>query len=154
MTVKKIDISKEDSDPTRIEAPNRETSQTRGVQEDTGPVHGLDEPVSETGQLEALPQPSAVGNTQPLRQVLGKPVISVANGQKLGTVQDVLIDAQELRVAAVMLSRGGIFNHEVAAIPVSDVQAWGVHVVMVDRPDIAVPREELPGNEGWISISD
>ena len=153
MTVYTYDDPQENPDPTREPQPIREPVGERPVQVAAGPVPPPGEPSAWSGQPEGPPQAPAAGSAQPMRQILGKPIISILNGQKLGAVQDVLIDPQELRVAALLLSRGGIFNREVAAIPVRDIQAWGVHAVMVDRPDVAVPREELPGSERWVSIS-
>ena len=163
MTVYTYDSPQGETDPQRATRPIRETPAMGENAEVTQPIPPIDmrpqaaadqekTPVFKPSELS--PQAQGTGNTQPLRQVMGKAVISVSNGQKLGSVQDILIDPQQMRVAALVLSRGGVFNRDVIAIPVSDVQAWGVHAIMVDRPDVAARRDQLPQNSGWVSATD
>jgi uncharacterized protein YrrD len=84
----------------------------------------------------------------------GKPVISVANGQVIGHVADILIDPETLSVAALITSRGSMLNRRSEGIPASEIRSWGDNAIMVEQPEIIqdVDAEEASGN--WISVFD
>ena len=88
------------------------------------------------------------------QDIIGKVVISVSTGQKLGTVEDLLIDPPAMRVAALLLSKGSLINRDVVAVPVDDVEAWGQNAIMVNGPESALRREELADHEKWVSATD
>jgi len=117
--------------------------------------------VPETQEIDAA-RPSSLENVAGAttaegvrsHDIIGKPVISVSNGQKLGVVDDLLIDPATMRVAVVLLSKGGLINREVVAIPVDDVEAWGQNAIMVNSPEAVLRREELIDHENWVSAAD
>ncbi|AIE85839.1 PRC-barrel domain-containing protein [Fimbriimonas ginsengisoli] len=58
--------------------------------------------------------------TQKISGLIGRPVVSIAGGVKVGTVKDVLIDADTLKATALLISgdsgRGGLPFAQVIAI--------------------------------------
>jgi uncharacterized protein YrrD len=64
-----------------------------------------------------------------ISQLIGRPVVSIAGGVKVGTVKDVLIDTDALIATALLISgdsgRGGL--------PLADVLAIGADAVTVEN---------------------
>ncbi len=93
------------------------------------------------------------------RELHGKSIVSVTNGQIIAKVEDVMLDPGALRVAALVTSESGLgrmlkFDRKTEAIPGSEVQVWGQDVVLVSRPDVITNIEELPGSDQWVSVSE
>ena len=84
----------------------------------------------------------------------GKSIISVSNGQIVGEVDDLMVDPDALRVAAIVTSKGSLFKREVEAIPSEEVEVWGYDVVLVRQPDVIAKEEEQPLVEEWLTVSD
>jgi uncharacterized protein YrrD len=85
---------------------------------------------------------------------IGKPIVSIENGRKLGSVADVMIDRDTLQVAAVATSKGNIFNRSIEAIRAEDIETWGEDVILVRRPDVVLQENQLPGREKWLYVAD
>lgn len=86
-------------------------------------------------------------------QVNGKPVVSLHTGEKIGSVSDVLIDPETLRVAALVISKGGLFNRETMKIPATEVQLWGKDVILV-RQLSSQGEEGIQVQDHWVQLSD
>jgi uncharacterized protein YrrD len=84
----------------------------------------------------------------------GKPIISVTNGQRIGAVEDLLIDPSELKVAAIVTSKGNLIKREVKAIPATEVQVWRMDAILVSQPDVVAREDKLPDLDKWQSISE
>ena len=95
-----------------------------------------------------------MSNRAASQRLEGNPVISVSNGQKIGKVEDILIDADALRAAAVVTSGGNLLNREIHAIPAASVEVWGLDACLVKQPDVVLKGEELDRNSQWLSVSD
>jgi sporulation protein YlmC with PRC-barrel domain len=83
----------------------------------------------------------------------GKSIISINNGQTIGTVTDILIDPKALKIGAVVTSKGSLLSREIDAIPADEVQVWGKDVILVSRPDVICKKDEISGLEAWLSVS-
>ncbi len=90
------------------------------------------------------------------RTLQGRSIISVTNGQIVAKAEDILIDPTTRQVAAVITSKGSLLKREpgVEVIPGDEVQVWGQDVILVKRPEVIVKKEELPGHEKWLTVSD
>ena len=75
--------------------------------------------------------------------VKGTPVVSLADGAKLGTIDHVYFDPSRLAVVGFTFhQRGGLFGGGSSGlIDISDVQSFGPDAVTV--PDVSVVRSEL-----------
>ena len=89
------------------------------------------------------------------RELHGRSVVSVTNGQIIAKVEDVLIDPAARRVAAVITSKGGLLKREqgIEVIPGEAVQVWGRDVILVKEVEVIVKKTELPGSEKWLVVS-
>jgi sporulation protein YlmC with PRC-barrel domain len=77
----------------------------------------------------------------------GLAVVSIASGAKLGYVDDVRFDPQEMRVAALEVKA----DNQRGLVPLSDVKSIGKDAVMVPSDEVlrnvnaAGPLSDLPG---------
>lgn len=84
----------------------------------------------------------------------GKPVISTTDGKKIGTVDDIFVDPENLEIPALVISKGSLLKREIKAIPVDQVQVWGEDSLLVKGTDVVVGEEQLPELDSWIYVSD
>lgn len=94
------------------------------------------------------------GQALPAQAIIGRPVVSVSDGRRLGSVADILLDPETLTVAAITTSKGTIFNREIEAIRAEQVKVWGQDVVLVEHPQVIQKGSELEGRDKWLSVSD
>jgi uncharacterized protein YrrD len=85
---------------------------------------------------------------------IGKTIINVEDGRRIGSVSDILIDRETLEVAAIELSRGNLFNRETSAIRAEDIQVWGEDVILVRSGDSVTGSENIPQREKWLKVSE
>jgi uncharacterized protein YrrD len=73
-------------------------------------------------------------------ELIGKPVISVETGDKLGTVADALLGDSDVRLLALVLG-GGLLGKE-HVLPFRDVQTLGGDTILVrSQSGVVGPRE-------------
>jgi uncharacterized protein YrrD len=87
--------------------------------------------------------------TQNARALVGRSVVSVADGEKVGTISDAILDFDARAVhGLVMGGGGGLFRHETpAVIPLARIHSIGPHAVtLADKTGIV--RMEGPPYEG------
>ena len=89
-----------------------------------------------------------------MHELIGKPVISVTNGQNIGSVADIMVDPDKLALAALVTSKGSLLSRKIEAIRAAEVQVWGVHVILVKEADVVLKEEELYDRDAWMSFSD
>jgi uncharacterized protein YrrD len=85
---------------------------------------------------------------------IGKPIIDETTGQIIAKVVDVLIDPNVVQVAALVTSKGNLFERQIEAIPSHKVRVWGRDAILVGRTDVISNVEELAGSGRWLSVSD
>jgi uncharacterized protein YrrD len=91
---------------------------------------------------------------QSIQELIGKPVISITNGQNIGSVVDIMVDPDKLALSALVTSKGGLLSRKVEAIRAVEVQVWGMHAVLVKEPDVILKGDELYDRDAWMSFSD
>jgi len=84
----------------------------------------------------------------------GKPIISVANGQVIGHLADILIDPETLSVVALVTSRGSMLNRRTEGISASEIRSWGDNAIMVNQSEVIQDVDVTEGNDRWISLFD
>ena len=90
----------------------------------------------------------------PVADLKGKTIISLSNGEKIGQVDDVLVDPESLMVSGLLVTQGGLFDREKKIISAQDVDKWGKDTVLVSGIEVFHAEGELPGREHWLSASD
>jgi sporulation protein YlmC with PRC-barrel domain len=83
----------------------------------------------------------------------GKSIISISNGQTIGTVNDILIDPKDLKISAIVTSKGSLLSREIDAILADEIKVWGKDVILVSGPDIIRKKDEIPDLTEWLSVS-
>jgi uncharacterized protein YrrD len=75
-----------------------------------------------------------------ITEMVGKPVMSAANGDKLGSVADFLVTIEGDRVLGIVMRRGALRGEQV--LPYDAVQAVGRHALIARSEDrVMRPRE-------------
>ena len=85
--------------------------------------------------------------------LLGKPIVSVTNGEIFAKVQDILVDPNTLQVAAAVISKGSMLKRqqEFDVVSSEEVQVWGQDAVLVTGSDPANTIVEM-ANSGTIDM--
>jgi uncharacterized protein YrrD len=91
---------------------------------------------------------------QSMHDLIGKPIISVTNGQKIGSVADIMVDPDRLVLSALVTSKGGLLSRKIEAIRATEVQVWGIHAILVKDPDVILKEDELYDRDAWMSFAD
>jgi sporulation protein YlmC with PRC-barrel domain len=86
---------------------------------------------------------ASTGNRIPAHSLIGRAVVSVADGVKIGTVADLAIDAGERRVFGLVVTGGG----RRLLVPFVGIRAIGADAITVeDAAGIAEPAGDGPGH--------
>jgi uncharacterized protein YrrD len=93
-------------------------------------------------------------DAQSTQELIGKPVISVTNGQNIATIVDFMIDPEKLSLSALVTSKGSILSRKIEAIRAADIQVWGMHTVLVKDHDVILKEDELYDRDAWMSFLD
>jgi uncharacterized protein YrrD len=88
------------------------------------------------------------------QDIKGRAVVSVENGQKIGSVSDIIIDADKLQVAALIVSKGSLFDRETVTIPAEQVQVWGQDVILVREISVIDDSAITPEGKHWLNAEE
>lgn len=72
-----------------------------------------------------------------------KPIISIADGKKLGEIKDLYLDQEMRQVAAVFLGKEGLITRKTLVIARSAVQVYGIDVWLVSGSEAVVGPEAV-----------
>ncbi len=83
----------------------------------------------------------------------GKWIVSLTNGEKLGEVQDLLLDPAANEVVAAISSTSGLINRKASGVTRAAIQVFGLHAWLVTAPDsiqaldalVSLPLADLRG---------
>jgi uncharacterized protein YrrD len=75
--------------------------------------------------------------------VLGKPVLSRADGEKLDTVKDVIVSTDHTRVIALLLNEGNILRKP-TVVPIENVVSFGKDAVVITDREAVVRADHVP----------
>ena len=76
-------------------------------------------------------------------EVIGKPVVSYSDGKELERVQDLVFDAENGVVLALLVDQGGWFS-EAHVLPLTDIREIGEDAVIIDDAKQIVSAADLP----------
>jgi uncharacterized protein YrrD len=130
------------------------------------PAHAQSYPAPEASQDSELNRPversaSRSGSAQVFQMdrddqtittqnIKGMSVVSIQDGEKIGSVSDIIIDADKLEVAALVLSKGTLWSREVQMVPAQEVQVWGRDVILVRRHKVVNQQISHPEGQRWL----
>jgi uncharacterized protein YrrD len=84
----------------------------------------------------------------------GKTILSMNDGMRIGSIDEVLVDPDSLRIAALVVKQGGMFDRETKIVPAHDVNKWGKDAVLVESRDVFRSEADITDREKWLSASD
>ncbi|PNY80513.1 PRC-barrel domain-containing protein [Deinococcus koreensis] len=77
------------------------------------------------------------------KDILGRHIVAVSNGERLDTVRDVVFDHQANQVLALLVDEGGWFS-AAKAVPFGSIRSFGEDAVMVgSAEDITTSRDDV-----------
>lgn len=77
------------------------------------------------------------------KELLGRPIVAVSNGEQVENVHDVVFDHQANRVLALLVEEGG-WLHAAKAVPFGRIQSFGEKAVMIATPADVVSTKQDP----------
>lgn len=70
------------------------------------------------------------------KDVEGMPVVAIADGKKLGTVDELVVSPDELRLLGFVM-KSGLFGHRELVVEAGDIRAFGADAITIDSEDAA-----------------
>jgi uncharacterized protein YrrD len=77
------------------------------------------------------------------QSVIGKAVLSRADGEKLDSVKDVIIGTDHTRVIALLINEGGLFS-KALVVQIENVVSFGKDAVVVTDSKVAMRADHVP----------
>ena len=78
------------------------------------------------------------------KSVIGKQILSLADGARLQTVKDVILGANNESVVGLLADEGGFLASSLV-VPIEEVSSFGRDAVVVARRESVIPAKEAPG---------
>lgn len=85
---------------------------------------------------------------------VGNPVIGITNGEEIAKLEDLWVDPDTLKAAAVITSKSTLLSRDIEAIPADQVEVWGQDAILAKQTDVIIKEEDLDDRERWLSVSD
>jgi uncharacterized protein YrrD len=132
----------------RIAESEREGKKMSDQNESAGLVNGS----NFRGKVFVSPEPEGA-DPRPTQSLIGMPIVSSREGTKLGSVADIFIDRENLQIAGITTSKGGLFQRETQCVPAKAITVWGKDVILVEDGASIRLESEMSGRENWLSVS-
>jgi uncharacterized protein YrrD len=87
------------------------------------------------------------------KSVIGKQVLSLATGQRLESVNDLVLDPDVRRMIALVVSEGGILTSS-KVVPSSEITSYGKDAVVVRAPDAIISASDQPELRAAVNHND
>ena len=84
------------------------------------------------------------------KHFIGKQVISVSNGQRLGTLKDLYVDRDVRTVEGIYLGSEGLFSRKDLCIAKEDVLVYGVDAILVKQSDVIIDGTPACEAAKWV----
>ena len=84
------------------------------------------------------------------KSLVGKSIVSIADGRMLGPVSDVFLDKGLSQVVAILTGEEGLWNRKIHLIKRDDVVLYGVDTVLVKQSNVIHAEENAAGFDSWI----
>jgi uncharacterized protein YrrD len=82
-------------------------------------------------------------------EIVGKPVVTLDNGEMLGKVRDLYLDAQLENLVALSLGGGGLFGVRTRVVPLASVTCLGEDVVLIKSSTGVYDQGEIEETSTW-----
>lgn len=86
------------------------------------------------------------------KDLIGKTIVSVEDGRRIGTVRDVYLDPDLQWLAGIHLGKEGLISRKSLLIPRQAVAVFGVDYVLTTHSDAVSDEKQLPEAESWLRL--
>src|SRR3954451_365714 len=87
------------------------------------------------------------------KSVIGKQILSLSTGQRLESVNDLVLEPDGRRMIALVVSEGGILTSS-KVVPSSEVSSYGKDAVVVRAPDAIISASDQPELRAAVNHND
>ena len=84
----------------------------------------------------------------------GKPIYSVTNGQKVGMVKDIYLSDDLSEMIGLHLGTEGIIKRKTLAITQDNVSVLGVDAVLVKDANVVIDDKDVSEIKGWLRLDN
>lgn len=88
------------------------------------------------------------------KDITSRLVISIDNGKKLGTIEDIYLDLDMHQVVGVYLGSEGIIRRKEKVILRADVQVLGVDAWLVSSADVVMPLKSIADGQTFTLVDN
>ena len=81
---------------------------------------------------------------------VGKPVISITEGRRVGIVKDLYVDSGLTSVVGIYLGSEGLFSRKEHCVERSNVAVFGVDAILVTQDDVVVDGAPACEADTWL----
>jgi len=97
--------------------------------------------------------PKGVDSVEVRNYLIGKKVIALQNGSKLGSVKDAFVSGDFARLVGLSLGSEGMFRKKQSFVPIDRVIALGTDFVIVHSPEDISSKDGPPIPSEWLAWS-
>ena len=87
------------------------------------------------------------------KDLTGKPIFSITDGQNLGTVKDVYFDNDLTIITGIFTGTEGLLKRKSLMIPSSQVSVYGIDAVLVNDNNVIVQEDANEDASSWVRLS-
>jgi uncharacterized protein YrrD len=86
------------------------------------------------------------------KDLLGKLIISVADGRNIGSVKDLYVNQELDRLTGIHVGSEGLIRRKSRVIARDDVVVFGIDAILVKKKDVITSDEEHPEAGNWLRL--
>lgn len=87
------------------------------------------------------------------KSVIGKELLSLAEGVKLDKIHDVVVEPEGRRVVALVVSEGGFMSSS-KVVPITEVSSFGRDAVVIESSESIIPASANPELQAFVERED
>ncbi len=82
----------------------------------------------------------------------GKPIYSITNGQKIGVIKDIYLSDDLSEVIGLHLGTEGLLKRKTLAIAQDNIAVLGIDAILTKTPDVVVDDKDMSEIKGWLRL--
>ncbi len=87
------------------------------------------------------------------KDLTGKPIYSITDGQNLGSVKDVYFDNALNIITGIFTGTEGLLKRKSLMIPSNQVSVYGIDAVLVNDNDVIMQEDNHDDAKSWVRLS-
>ncbi len=86
------------------------------------------------------------------KDLSGKAIYSITNGQKVGVIKDIYLSDDLSEVIGLHLGTEGLLKRKALAIVQDDIAVLGIDAILTKKPDVVVDDKDMSEIKGWLRL--